>query len=70
MAAINFSPLQSSLLGSLYDITRFPTSKQHLSLDKMQMKDIKAHMTQKTHCGYLISLDLAKSPLCEIHLSP
>ena len=24
----------------------------------------------ENHCGYLISLDLAKSPLCEIHLSP
>ena len=34
------------------------------------MKDIKGHMTQKKHCGYMISLDLAKSPFCEIDLSP
>ena len=34
---------------SLYDITRFSISKQHLSLDEMcHMKDIKGHMTQKT----------------------
>ena len=24
----------------------------------------------ENYCGYLISLDLAKSPFCEIHLSP
>ena len=45
-------------------VTRFSISKQHLSLDNThEIKDIKGHMTQKNHCGYLISLDLAKSPL-------
>ena len=61
-------------LGSLYVATRFSISKQPFSLDKIhQMKDIwhqyyilnrykRSHDTEN-HCGYLISLDLAKSPL-------
>ena len=52
----------------------FSISKQPLSLDKIhQMKDIwhqyyilnrykRSHDTEN-HCGYLISLDLARSPL-------
>ena len=61
-------------MGSLYVATSFSISKQPLSLDKThQMKDIwhqyyilntykRSHDTEN-HCGYLISLDLAKSPL-------
>ena len=60
-------------VGSLYVVTMISISKQYLSLDKMhQMKDIchqlyilnrykRSHDTEN-HCGYLIILDLAKSP--------
>ena len=57
-------------------VTRFSISKQHLSFDKIhQMKDIyhqyymlnrnkRSHDTEN-HCGYMISLDLAKSPFAK-----
>ena len=54
-------------------VTRFSISKQHLFLDKIcQMKDIchqyyilnrnKRSHDPENHCGYMIILDLAKSP--------